>query len=86
MALQSWVFPSKRVAQKTVVATGNLIGNKIADKITVLNKAKSKTEIPLQEINIPLEKVQQIVDDLKLIYLEIYKNEISKIYKPIRSR
>ena len=58
MALQSWVFPSKRVAQKTVVATGNLIGNKIADKITVLNKAKSKTEIPLQEINIPLEKVQ----------------------------
>ena len=86
MALQSWVFPSKRVARKTVVATGNLIGNKIADKITVLNKAKSKTEIPLQEINIPLEKVQQIVDDLKLIYLEIYKNEISKIYKPIRSR
>ena len=86
MALQSWVFPSKRVAQKTVAATGNLIGNKIADKITVLNKAKSKTEIPLQEINIPLEKVQQIVDDLKLIYLEIYKNEISKIYKPIRSR
>ena len=63
-----------------------MIGNKIADKITVLNKAKSKTEIPLQEINMPLEKVQQIVDDLKLIYLEIYKNEISKIYKPIRSR
>ena len=86
MALQSWVFPSKRVAQKTVVATGNLIGNKIADKITVLNKTKSKTEIPLQEINIPLEKVQQIVDDLKLIHVEIYKNEISKIYKPVSSR
>ena len=63
-----------------------MIGNKIADKITVLNKTKSKTEIPLQEINIPLEKVQQIADDLKLIHLEIYKNEISKIYKPVSSR
>ena len=29
-------------SKKTVVATGDLIGNKIADKITSLGKAESK--------------------------------------------
>ena len=33
---------SKRVVQKTVVATGYLIGNKIADKTTSVGKSKSK--------------------------------------------
>ena len=33
---------SKRVVQKTAEATGDLIGNKIADKITSLRKTKSK--------------------------------------------
>ena len=33
---------SKRVVQKTPEATGNLIGNKIADEITSLGKRKSK--------------------------------------------
>ena len=33
---------SKRVVQKNTEATGDLIGNKIADKITLLGKAKSK--------------------------------------------
>ena len=32
---------SKRVVQKASEATGDLIGNKIADKITSLGKAKS---------------------------------------------
>ena len=32
---------SKRVVQKAAEATGDLIGNKIADKITSLGKAKS---------------------------------------------
>ena len=32
---------SKRVVQKVAEATGDLIGNKIADKITSLGKAKS---------------------------------------------
>ena len=32
---------SKRVVQKTAEATGDLIGNKIADKITSLGKTKS---------------------------------------------
>ena len=33
---------SKRVVQKTAEATGGLIGNKIADKITLLGKPKEK--------------------------------------------
>ena len=41
---------SKRVVQKTAEATGDLIGNKIADKITSIGKPKEK----------------QIIDDLRL--------------------
>ena len=33
---------SKRVVQKNAAATANLIGNKIADKITSLGKTKNK--------------------------------------------
>ena len=33
---------SKRVVQKTAEATGDLIGNKIADKITSIGKSKEK--------------------------------------------
>ena len=33
---------SKRVLQKTAEATGDLIGNKTADKITSVSKSKSK--------------------------------------------
>ena len=33
---------SKRVLQKTAEATGDLIGNKIADKITSIGKPKEK--------------------------------------------
>ena len=56
---------SKRVVQKTAEATGDLIGNKIADKITSVSKTKEKTNKP-EEIYIPPEKRQQIIDDLKL--------------------
>ena len=34
----------KRIVQKSVKATGYLIGNKIADKITSLGKAKDKEQ------------------------------------------
>ena len=54
---------SKRVIQKTAEATGDLIGNKIADKITSIGKPKEKET---EEIYIPLEKRQQIIDDLRL--------------------
>ena len=58
---------SKRVVQKTAEATADLIGNKIADKITSIGKTKEKenTNKP-EEIYIPPEKRQQIIDDLKL--------------------
>ena len=35
---------SKRVVQKTAEATGDLIGNKKADKITSVGKPKEKTK------------------------------------------
>ena len=35
---------SKRVVHKTLEATGNLIGNKIADKTTSLGKTKCKEQ------------------------------------------
>ena len=58
---------SKRVVQKTAEATGDLLGNKIADKITSLGKTNSKEkERKEQEIYIPPEKRQQIIDDLRL--------------------
>ena len=58
---------SKRVVEKTAEATGHLIGNKIAHKITSIGKTKEKekTNKP-EEIYIPSEKRQQIIDDLKL--------------------
>ena len=61
---------SKRVVQKTAEATGDLIGNKIADKITSAGKTKEKGKVntnKLEEIYIPPEKRQQIIDDLRLI-------------------
>ena len=56
---------SKWVAQKTAEAAGDLIGNKIVDKITSIGKTKEKTNKP-EEIHIPLEKRQQIINHLKL--------------------
>ena len=55
---------SNRVVQKTAEATGDLIGSKIADKITSLGKPKEKTK-KVEEIYIPPEK-RQIIDDLRL--------------------
>ena len=59
---------SKRVVQKTAEATGDLIGNKTADKINSIGKSKEKpkTKEKLEEIYIPPEKTQQIIDDLRL--------------------
>ena len=58
---------SKRVVQKTAEAAGDLIRDKIADKITSLGKTKSKErEDEIQEIYIPQEKRRQIIDDMRL--------------------
>ena len=57
---------SNRVVQKTAEATGDLIGNKIADKITLIDKSKNNDKTKKVEIYIPPEKRQQIIDDLKM--------------------
>ena len=63
---------SKRVVQKAAKATGNLIENKIADKITSVGKSKNKPIEKVDETNeveqiyIPPQKRQQIIDDVRL--------------------
>ena len=53
----------KKIVQRSAEATGDLIGNKIADKINSLGKSKNKEK----ETNIiPPEKRQQIMNDLRL--------------------
>ena len=42
---------SKRAIQKTAEATVDLIGNKIADKITSVSKKKFTTELHLKELH-----------------------------------
>ena len=60
----------KEQFKKTGGASGDLIGNKIADEFTSVGKAKRK-EIEdetnkRQKIQIPPEERQQIIDDLRL--------------------
>ena len=57
------------VVQKAAEAAGDLIGNKIADKITSVSKSKEKGETKkVEEIYIPLKERQEIIDDLKLFW------------------
>ena len=62
---------SKRAVQKTPEATGDLIGNKIADKLIKASKnnleeeAKNEIEIPKERYTSP-EKREQIIDELRL--------------------
>ena len=60
------ITASKRVVQKTAKATGDLIGNKVTDKISSIGKPKEKETKEIEEIYIPPEKGQQIIDDLRL--------------------
>ena len=64
----------KKIIHKSVEATGDLVGNKIADKITSIGKPRSKKEKDetnimeeTQEIYISPKKRKQIIKDLKLI-------------------
>ena len=64
---------SKRAIQKTAEATGDLIGNKIADKITRVSKtlpqnnSGTNEEQILRERYLSPEQRQEIVDHLRLI-------------------
>ena len=58
---------SKRAVQKTAEATGDLIENKIADRITSIGKPKEKEKTEeIEEIYIPPERRQPIINDLRL--------------------
>ena len=58
---------ASKVVRKTAEDTGDLIGNKIADKITSIGKLKEKDKTKeIEETYIPPEKRQQIIDDLRL--------------------
>ena len=57
----------KGVVQKTAEVTGDLIGNKIADKITSIGKPKEKEKTKeIEEIYIPPERRQKVMNDLRL--------------------
>ena len=61
----------KKVLNKGVEATGEMIGNKAADRITTNSRNKTQKEDDrimeeTQELIIPPEKRQQIIKDLKL--------------------
>ena len=61
----------KKVLTKSAEATGDLIGNKIADRITKSSRNKEQKEDDrimeeTQELIIPPEKREQIIRDLKL--------------------
>ena len=58
---------SKGVVQKIAEATGDLIGNKIADKITLVGKSKEDNKTKkVEKIYIPPGKRQQNIDNLRL--------------------
>ena len=56
----------KEYFKKTAEATVDLIGNKIADKITSIGKPKEKETKKIEEIYVPPEKRQPTIDDLRL--------------------
>ena len=56
----------KKILTKFAEAMGDLIGSKIADKITSLKVKDKPQETIEEEIIIPSEKRQQILDDLRL--------------------
>ena len=63
---------SKKVIQKTAEATGDLIGNKIADKITSISKKPTNNndgvELTTYKIRyISPEERQQIINELRLV-------------------
>ena len=56
------IYVSKRVVQETSETTEDLIGNKIADKITSVGKLKEKEKKKkVEEIYIPPEKNNKLL-------------------------
>ena len=60
---------TSRVVQKTAEAAGDLIGNKIADEITLIDKPKKKGKNKQSRRNLhSTRKRQQTFDELKLLW------------------
>ena len=59
---------SKRAIQKTAKATGDLVGNKIADKITSVSMDEDVELTTHKKRYISLEERQHIIDELRLVY------------------
>ena len=78
-ATKTWIdaakTASKRVVQKTPEATGDRIGNKVADKITSAGKAECK-EGERKQVYIPQEKKTANYWWFKFVLIP-YKNGIS---------
>ena len=63
------------IVHKSAEATGDIIGNKIADKINSASKKSRNEEIQSNEVNneipkekyIPLKEKQKNIDELRLI-------------------
>ena len=70
----------ERVIQKTAEATGDLIANKIADKITYLGKTKVKKMKKRDKKSTYHQKKYSKL----LIVLTLYKNGIPKNHKNVR--
>ena len=67
---------SKRAIQKNAETTGDLVGNRIADKITSVSKKSTKKLLTIDEDEeltthkkryLSPEERQQIIDELKLV-------------------
>ena len=68
-ATDTFETPSKRSIQKTAEATGDLIGNKVAVRITNVspqNNSETNEEEILRERYISLELRHKVIDDLRL--------------------
>lgn len=72
LAIDAAKAVSKRDIQKALEVASDLFDNEVADKISSVGKPKKNTVGPqqnneIQEIYIPSEKCQQVMDDLRLI-------------------
>ena len=71
MLVKTAKIAGKKALTKSAEATGDMIGNKIADRITKSSRNKAQKEDDrimeeTQEIFIPPEKREQIIRDRKL--------------------
>ena len=72
LAIDAAKAASKRDIQKALEVASDLFDNEVADKISSVGKPKKNTVGPqqnneIQDIYIPSEKCQQVMDDLRLI-------------------